>query len=132
MNKATMTFVAVGVFVADILGGWDMWLQALVFATVIDYLTGIIAAAFKNELDSGIGFKGIAKKVAIFVILAVACKVAEVTGSELIRTATIMYYMANEFISVLENAAEMGVPIPEFLKKILKKMKDDNDKKDGD
>lgn len=132
MNKVTAIFIFIGTVVLEILGGWDMWLQALVFASAIDYISGIIGAGYRGELSSKIGFKGIVKKVAMFTVVAIACKVSQVLGTEFIRHATIMYYMANEFLSVLENTTEMGVPIPDFLKKLLKKMKDDNDKKDGD
>ena len=128
MNRISIIVIFIGTSIIEILGGWDMWLQALVFASAIDYISGIIGAGYRGELSSKIGFQGIAKKVAMFTVVAIACRVSQVLGTDFIRHATITYYMANEFLSVLENTTEMGVPIPSFLGKLLKKMKDDNDK----
>lgn len=113
--------------IATALGGWDMALQVLVALVIVDYITGVIVAIFEKKLSSEIGGKGIAKKVMIFALVYVACLVDKATGSEVFRMLTILFYCANEGISVLENAGKLGVPYPKQLKDILIQLKQKND-----
>ncbi|MGE6593490.1 phage holin family protein [Bacillus mycoides] len=111
------TFVfAFGGFCGYFLGGWDMTLQVLVTMSIIDYSTGMIAATVLGELKSKIGFKGIAKKVVLFLLVGVAAQVDVAVGSNsAIREATIFFFMGNELLSILENAGRMGIPLPQAL-----------------
>lgn len=107
---------AFGGFCGYFLGGWDMTLQVLVTMSVIDYSTGMIAATVLGELKSKIGFKGIAKKVVLFLLVGVATQVDVAIGSNsAIREATIFFFMGNELLSILENAGRMGIPLPSAL-----------------
>lgn len=97
---------------------------------VVDYITGVMCAIVEKKLSSEIGAKGIAKKVAIFLIIGIAHLVDDYilqTGTAL-RTAVIFFYMANECLSVLENAVGLGLPVPEKLREILEQLKDKSGK----
>jgi toxin secretion/phage lysis holin len=102
-------------------GGWDTLLQILVLFVAIDYSTGFLSAAVKGKLKSKVGLKGIAMKVGIFVIVAVAHAVDKVLGLDgsLFRDAAIFFYLANEVLSITENAGSMGVPIPPKITKMI-------------
>ncbi|WP_242272147.1 holin family protein [Bacillus cereus group sp. BfR-BA-01310] len=105
-----------GGFCGYFLGGWDMTLQVLITMAIIDYATGMIAATVLGELKSKIGFKGIAKKVVLFLLVGVAAQVDVAIGSNsAIREATIFFFMGNELLSLLENAGRMGIPLPQAL-----------------
>lgn len=88
----------------------------LTILTIIDYITGIIAAAYNGELKSKIGFRGIAKKVVMFLLVGVAVQLDLILGSNsAIREATIFFFSGNELLSILENAGRMGVKLPDVL-----------------
>ncbi len=115
---------AIGGLMAYIWGPWDTLVSVLVAFVALDYVMGVINATIKGTLSSQIGFKGLAKKVAIFFMIAVASlldKVVPVNGA--IRAAVCMFYIANEGISVLENAGSIGLPLPNVLKKALAQLK---------
>ncbi len=114
-----------GVAVARFLGGWDMGLQVLVLFMIMDYMTGISRAYKDKELSSAIGIDGILKKIMILFIVAVAVGIDNVTGANgIIRQASIWFYIGMEGISIMENAARIGVPIPEKIKDALLQIKD--------
>lgn len=98
-----------------IFGGWDMALSVLVIFITADYLTGIGKAFCNKSLSSDIGAKGIIKKVALLVVVAIATQLDRLINTELIRTAVIYFYVANEGLSILENLTAMGVPFPKQL-----------------
>ena len=105
-------------------GGIDIAMQCLLIAIVIDYISGLIKAYNTKTLDSKIGFKGILKKVGILCIVCLAVLVDRLTGeSGAIRTLVIYYFVANEGLSVLENLAIAGLPIPQSIKKALQALK---------
>lgn len=120
-NYARYIFTSIGTLITSILGGWDTVLQVLVAFVVIDYFTGVLAAWYRKELSSEIGAKGIAKKILIFVMIAVASLIDRtgVIEEPIFRTLACWFYIANEGLSILENTAKIGVPIPESLKKAL-------------
>jgi toxin secretion/phage lysis holin len=128
MSKELATFNtiigAIGATVTAALGGWDIALQVLVTFVVLDYITGLTVAVSEKTVSSAVGFKGIVKKVMIFALLFVAVQADKATGSNIIRSFTIMFYIANEGISVLENAGKLGVPYPAPLKNILVALKE--------
>jgi len=112
------------------LGCWDGLLYALFAFTVIDYFTGVLCAVVERKLSSAIGMKGIVKKVTIFLIVGVAHVIDGVIGKgELVRTATLIFFISNEGISLLENAGRIGLPIPPKLKDILSQLHSGRKKK---
>ena len=117
----------VGATIAKALGGWDVALQVLVALIALDYLTGVIVAIAEKKLNSDVGFRGLLKKMMIFALVYVSVLVSSATGSDFIRLLVIMFYIANEAISVLENAGKLGVPYPKKLKELLEQLKKDND-----
>lgn len=109
-----------------VFGPMDTLLSVLLVLVIIDYVTGVICAAVNGQLSSAIGFKGLAKKVGIFAIVAVAAMVDQVIPSVdgALRAAACAFYIANEGLSVLENWGNIGLPLPETLKKALAQLKD--------
>ena len=128
-NKIQVALTMVGGFVGWFLGGVDGFLYALITFVVIDYITGVLCAIIDKNLCSKIGAKGIFKKVLIFVLVGVGhvldLNVLGVAGNpnaSILRTAVIFFYLSNEGISILENAAHIGLPIPEKLRTVLKQL----------
>jgi len=124
INTIQIVIAAVGGYMGYFLGGLDGFLYALIAFVVIDYLTGIMVAVLEKRLSSEVGFRGIFKKVLIFSLVAVAHIVDSQliqTGSA-IRTAVIFFYLSNEGISILENTAKIGLPVPEKLKTVLEQL----------
>ena len=110
-----------------LVGGFDVALSCLLVAIVIDYISGLIKAYETKTLSSAIGFRGILKKVGILLIVMLAVLVDRITiDNGGIRTLVIYYFVANEGLSVLENLAQAGLPIPKSLKNALKVIKKDN------
>lgn len=108
-------------------GGIDVALQCLLIAIVLDYISGLIKAYNTKTLSSSIGFKGILKKVGVLVIVMLAVLVDRVTlDNGGIRSLVIYYFVANEGLSILENLAVAGLPIPKKLKDALKVIKKEN------
>lgn len=123
-NWTQLALSAVGGVVGWFLGGLDGLLYALLAFVVIDYITGVMCAIFDKKLSSKIGFKGILKKVLIFVMVAIGHIIDTNligTGSVL-RTAVIFFYLSNEGISFLENTAHLGLPISSKLKAVLEQL----------
>lgn len=113
-----------GALASYLFGGWSALLGILLSFVIIDYITGVVAAGIEGELNSSIGLKGIAKKVGIFVIVAVAHLVDKTLGdAHVFRDATIFFYLANELLSVIENAGRFGLPMPEVLQKAIEVLK---------
>lgn len=124
----------IGGIVTYIWGPWDALIVALVAMVIIDYITGVIKAAVQGKLSSAVGFRWLLKKVAIFLLVAVGVMVDRVipATNEAVRSAVIFFYIANEGLSILENAGELGLPLPAALKKSLEKMQDKEEKPDID
>lgn len=113
-------------------GQADKMLYALVAFMIIDYITGVTVAVFQKKLSSEIGSKGIAKKVFIMALVAVGhiLDVNVIGEGAVCRSAVMGFYIANEGISILENAAALGLPLPKKLTAVLKQLRNDNDKED--
>lgn len=124
INTIQIIIAAVGGYIGYFLGGWDGFLFALVAFVVIDYLTGIMVAILEKRLSSEVGFRGIFKKVLIFSLVAVGHIVDSqlIQNGSAIRTAVIFFYLTNEGISILENTAKIGLPVPEKLKTVLEQL----------
>jgi toxin secretion/phage lysis holin len=121
------TIAGVGGVIAQLLGGWDAMLQFLILVVVIDYVTGILAAIYNCRLSSEIGYKGIIKKVGIFAVILVASMASKFAGSDIIRNITMLFYISNEAISILENVGRCGVRYPNKLRNILIQLNKDED-----
>ena len=128
-NLIQLLFAAVGGWFGWFLGGWDGTIMALVLFITIDYMTGIMCAISDKSLSSEIGFNGIFRKVVILMLVGVGALMDRyiIGNGEILRTAVIFYYLSNEGISILENAAHLGLPVPEKLKSVLEQLKDDED-----
>ncbi len=132
MNKLLETikaiFVAIGGYIGFYLGEIDAFIYTLLAFVIADYLTGVLRAGVERKLSSAIGFKGIAKKIMIFIVVGIAnlCDVNLIKGDgTMIRTAIIFFYISNEGLSILENSIALGLPVPEKLKDILKQFKEE-------
>lgn len=125
-----MAFSAIGGFLGYFLGGMDGFLYALIAFVVIDYITGLMVAAIQKKVSSEVGFKGICKKVLIFILVGVANIVDKqiIGNGSAIRTAVIFFYLSNEGISILENTALIGLPVPQKLRDVLEQLKGPEDK----
>ena len=125
-NTIQFVFAGIGGWLGYFLGGCDGLLYALLAFVVIDYITGVMCAVADKNLSSEVGFRGICRKVLIFLLVGIA-NVLDVqvigTGSVL-RTAVIFFYISNEGVSLLENAAHLGLPVPEKIKIILEQLHD--------
>ena len=125
-NGIQIAFSAFGGFLGWFLGGADGFLYALIAFVVTDYITGLMCAFADRNLSSEIGFKGICRKVLIFLLVGIGHIVdAQVIGSGgVLRTAVIFFYLSNEGVSLIENAAHLGLPVPDKLKAVLEQLHD--------
>lgn len=132
-NVVQVIFAAIGGGLGWFFGELDGFFYALIAFVVIDYLTGIMCAIVDKSLSSNIGFKGIFRKVLIFIMVGIGHVIdTQLVGSgDTLRTAIIFFYISNEGVSLLENAAHVGLPIPEKLKDVLAQLHDraDSEKK---
>lgn len=123
-NTIQLIFTAVGGWLGWFLGGSDGLLFALIAFVVIDYITGVMCAISDKKLSSAVGFKGICKKVLIFALVGGGHILdAFVIGSgSVLRTAIIFFYLSNEGVSLVENCAHLGLPVPQKLKDVLEQL----------
>ena len=129
-------------FISAIIGGWLGWflgsldgfLYTLIALVIVDYITGVVAAGLRHELSSEVGFTGIAKKIMVFAIVGVANVLDHhiLQQGSVLRTMAIFFYVANEGMSIVENADRIGIAVPQPLRRILKQLKEDNDGEDKD
>ena len=115
------------------LGGFDGFLNALIAVVIVDYITGVMCAIVEKQLSSKVGTNGIFKKILIFMLVGIAHIVDYylIQSGNAIRTAIIFFYIANEGISILENTAAIGLPVPEKLRNILQLLKDRSSQNDN-
>ena len=132
-NTIQLIFAAVGGWLGYFLGGCDGLLYALIAFVAIDYITGVMCAISDKTLSSEVGFKGICRKVLIFLLVGIGHIVdAQVIGNGgVMRTAVIFFYLSNEGVSLLENAAHLGLPVPDAIKTVLEQLHDRSDGKEG-
>lgn len=131
-NTIQFVFAAIGGWLGYFLGGCDGLLYALLAFVVADYLTGVMCAINDKTLSSEVGFKGICRKVLIFVLVGIAniLDVQVVGTGSVLRTAIIFFYISNEGVSLLENAGHLGLPIPVKLKAVLEQLHDRAEEKE--
>lgn len=125
-NTMQYVFAAMGGSIGAVLGGFDGFLYALIVFVVVDYMTGVMVGILNKELSSQIGYRGIFKKVVIFSLVAVAHIIDThvIQNGSVLRTTVIFFYLSNEGISIMENAALIGIPIPKKMKDVLEQLKE--------
>ena len=131
-NTIQLIFAAVGGWLGYFLGGCDGLLYALIAFVAIDYITGVMCAISDKTLSSEVGFRGICRKVLIFLLVGIGNIIdVQVLGSPgVLRTAVIFFYLSNEGVSLLENAAHLGLPVPDAIKTVLEQLHDRSDGKE--
>ena len=131
-NVIQLIFSALGGWLGYFLGGCDGLLYTLLAFTAMDYITGVMCAVNDKTLSSEVGFRGICRKVLIFMLVGIANILdADVVGTgSVLRTAVIFFYISNEGVSLLENAANLGLPVPEKIKTVLEQLHDRAEKED--
>ncbi|SQB34164.1 phage holin family protein [Clostridium cochlearium] len=129
IHTIQIIFAAIGAYIGWFLGGFDGLLYALVAFVVLDYITGLMVAILDKKLSSSIGFKGIFKKVLIFIFVGIGHIIDFyiLQNGSAVRTAVIFFYLSNEGLSIVENAAKIGLPVPESLKKVFIELKKEED-----
>ena len=125
-NVIQMVITAIGGWLGYFLGGCDGLLFALMAFVVIDYITGVMCAINDRKLSSEVGFRGICRKVLIFLLVGIAniLDVQVIGTGSVLRTAVIFFYLSNEGVSLLENAAHLGLPVPDAIKTVLEQLHD--------
>lgn len=131
-NTIQFVFAGIGGWLGWFLGGCDGLLFALLVFVVVDYITGVMCAVLDKSLSSEVGFKGICRKVLIFLLVGIAniLDVQVIGTGSVLRTAVVFFYISNEGISLLENAAHLGLPIPARMKEVLEQLHDRSEKGD--
>lgn len=131
-NTIQLIFTAIGGWLGYFLGGCDGLLYALVAFVVIDYITGVMCAINDKTLSSEVGFRGICRKVLVFLLVGIAniLDVQVIGTGSVLRTAVIFFYISNEGVSLLENAAHLGLPVPEKIKTVLEQLHDRSESED--
>lgn len=131
-NTIQLVFAGIGGWLGYFLGGCDGLLYALLAFVVVDYITGVMCAISDHTLSSEVGFKGICRKVLIFLLVGIAniLDVQVIGTGSVLRTAVIFFYISNEGVSLLENAGHLGLPIPEKMKDVLQQLHDRSEKGD--
>lgn len=133
-NVLSGVFAAIGLWLGLFIGPVNGLLIALIVFVIVDYVTGLASAIVRKELSSSVGFKGLARKVLIFLIVGIAnvLDVYVLGANAVLRTAVILFYMANEGLSIIENAGEIGLPIPKKLKEVLAQLRKKSGEEDKD
>jgi len=133
INTIRYTGAAIGSMAVYFLGGWDLLLQILITLTILDFITGVLSAAYNKKLSSDIGYKGIVRKIGIYIIVAVACLLDRLMNTNLVlRGATIGFYIVIEATSVLENWALMELPLPRVIREALQQLKEKQEDKNDE
>ena len=132
-NTIQVVIAGIGGWLGYFLGGCDGLLYALIAFVAIDYITGVMCAVSDKTLSSEVGFKGICRKVLIFLLVGIGNIIdVQVLGAPgVLRTAVSFFYLSNEGVSLLENAAHLGLPVPDAIKTVLEQLHDRSDGKEG-
>lgn len=125
----TILFACVGGWIGAFIGRIDGLVYTLLVFVLLDYITGVMVAINTKTLSSDVGFKGICRKVLIFILVGMGHLIDThvLGGGTVVRTAVIFFYLANEGLSIMENSGKLGLPIPDKLKNVLEQLKDGDD-----
>ncbi|WP_225877831.1 phage holin family protein [Alkalibacter mobilis] len=130
--KLTDSAVFIGAvsLIIQLFGGWDLLMNALLIFVAVDYLSGLMVAVGKKKLSSKIGFEGLIKKVFIFLLVLISAQLDKVllNHEAYFRMMTALFYISNEGISIIENAAMLGLPVPKPIHRVLEQLKEDYDR----
>lgn len=131
-NTVQLIFTVCGGWIGYFVGGCDGLIIALLIFVIFDYITGVLCAIADKKLSSSVGFKGICRKVLIFILVGIANILdIHILGHEgVLRTAIIFFYISNEGLSLTENASHLGLPIPNSLKAVLEQLHDRSEKEE--
>ena len=127
LNYIRVVMSVTGGVIASALGGCDMLLTVLATCVAFDYISGVVLAVKQGKLNSRVGFFGIVKKALIFVVVIIAHLLDQLTGLDAIRSITVLFYISNEGISILENLGKLGVEIPKKIRDVLEQLEDKDD-----
>lgn len=129
-NTIQLISATIGGYIGFLLGGIDGFMYALLTFVVIDYITGLMVAVLERKLSSEVGFRGIFKKVLIFVMVGIGNIIDTnlIKNGSAVRTAVIFFYISNEGISIIENSSKIGLPIPQKLREILGQINEGGEK----
>lgn len=132
-NTIQLIFAGIGGWLGYFLGGCDGLLYALIVFVVIDYITGVMCAINNHTLSREVGFKGICRKVLLFLLVGIAniLDIHIIGSGSVLRTAVIFFYISNEGVSLLENATHLGLPVPEKIKVVLEQLHDRSTKEEN-
>lgn len=122
-------FVAFISWIGWLVGGYDAMMITLILFMVIDYISGVMCGVSKKQLSSEVGFKGIFKKIMIIMLVGITNLLGIAIGIEGLRYIVISFYLANEGISIIENASKLGLPIPQKVKDVLEQLKNSSSEK---
>lgn len=133
ITEIQYVFTAIGGFMGWFLGGLDGFVYALIVFVVVDYITGVMAAIIQKKVSSEVGFTGICKKVVIFCLVGMAhiLDTQVIKTGSVLRTAVLFFYISNEGISIVENTARIGLPVPQKLIDVLEQLKEDKNHDKG-
>ena len=135
-SMVQLVFTGIGGWLGYFLGGCDGLILALLLFVAADYITGVMCAIADRKLSSEVGFKGICRKVLIFLLVGIAniLDVNVIGTGRVLRTAVIFFYISNEGVSLLENAAHLGLPVPDKMKAVLEQLhnKGEDEGKEGE
>lgn len=133
INKIQLTASVIGGIILSALGGYDVWLHVLIGFVVLDYISGVAVGIKSGKVSSKTGFYGLVKKMFIFAVVYMANLVDVATGAETFRNVAVLFYVANEGISILENLGHLGVKYPQKFVDLFEQLKEgDKDDKTKD
>lgn len=124
VNIIKTILTAIITWIGWLIGGYDTMMIALLLFMIIDYLSGVMCAVLNKKLSSKIGFKGIFKKIMIILLVGITNLLGQATGIDGLRYIVISFYLANEGISIIENASILGLPVPKKVKDVLEQLKE--------
>ena len=123
LSAIKVGLTAVITWIGWLVGGYDTMMVTLLLFMCADYISGILCGISNKELSSEVGFKGIAKKIMILLLVGATNLLGQATGIEGLRYIVISFYLANEGISIIENASILGLPVPQKIKDVLEQLK---------
>ena len=126
--KLKLVIAGIGTMIISALGGHDEMLNILAFFVILDYSSGLIKSIVLKKTDSKVGYRGIFRKIGLFIPVMIANQMDTILNTDMFRNMAIMFYIANEGISIIENLGSMGIPLPAFIEDTLVQLQESNNK----